>query len=224
MDLNCRQQSSEFVLSILRELLDGGYTVVLAPSFLEEEIRYYETNLDKETPQDMARGILNCLRTARASGALDWDCLRKVRSESQDRLAGSRHFPWMAPGNARLVRLGTSADKSLPELQCSVHWVTRDYNGNVGFARTRSAAETQMVSGQAVVCNFDARLRLQQGDQTLFQRVYPQEAWRNSYSGSLELPAQKAVLRIVGDVGTGLKPKPVVPSQKSERKKPVEKK
>lgn len=240
---SCRQEASEFVLFLMRELRRADYNIHLSAPFLDEEINYYQLNLTQEKPLDLSRAILACLQTARQSGAIDWNCLRNVQRDFQDPFTFNRHFPWMdPPGDAGRVRLRASADTALPELQLTTRWIlltnihavvaSSSIQDNYGQVVRDGSA----VFGKSAIWGFDATLRLQSGSQVLFEKFYPHESWQPSHANFLHMPPQQissdyararphqmTSLKVLEDIRAGLRPKPELPADPKGKKKKVAK-
>ena len=60
---SCRQDASELVLFLLRELRRADYTIHFSAAFLDDEINYYQANSPQEKPLELSRAILACLQT-----------------------------------------------------------------------------------------------------------------------------------------------------------------
>ena len=62
-------------------------------------------------------------------------------------------------------------------------------------------------------------MRLTKGSDTLFEKTYQREEWKNSYSSAFEQPLWKTSEAILQDVKIGLRPKLVAPVDTTKSKK-----
>jgi hypothetical protein len=211
LEYGCRKEAGEFLISILNLLVQAGYTVRLSDGFLLEEINYYVLNQEKEKPVKMTQAVLACLRAARLSHVLDWDCFKAISKGDADLLAGARHLPWMSPPfGSEAVKLIPAGGTNLPQLHLNLRWSGIPTHGAVQHARRPGGltGETVLLSGEGMLWRFSAEMRLQDGKRVLFEKSYPQDAWQKTYISAYQHPAERNIERILQDLDTGLKPKP----------------
>ena len=71
----------------------------------------------------------------------------------------------------------------------------------------------------SLVWAFSAVMRLTKGSETLFEKTYPREEWKNSYSSAFEQPLWKTSEAILQDIKIGLRPAPAAPADTKKAKK-----
>jgi len=222
LEYGARRDAGEFLATLLNVLLGANYKVRLSDEFIQGEIKYYRENQSQEMPVEMSRALLSCLERARASGVLDWDCFKGDFNRTAGPTSAERHLPWLAPPfKAKLVSLAGAAGTNLACLRLSLKWSGHSYGGGVQHSRRPGGlpGETVLLEGRTKLWAFAGDMRLTQGGQTLFQKVYPREEWQRTYVTIYEQPLWKTSQAILQDVVTGLRPKPE-PKGEPGKKKP----
>ncbi len=170
----------------------------------------------------MSKAILECLEKTRDTGLLNWDNFKQISRKGTEMVDAQRHLPWMAvPVKAKAITLaGTNA--ACPRLQLKLLWSSREARGAVQYDRRPGMLsypqETVIIRGQGTLWRFGAVLRLENGGQQAFFKVYPACEWQRAYFTASEYPVTKLTQAIVMDLATGLKAKPVPVSTPVGRK------
>lgn len=217
----CRQDEGEFLLSVLNALLQAGYTVRLSDAYLQDEIVYYSLNQEREKPAAMSHGILECLRQARKAQSLDWDCFRAISRTTGDLISSARNLPWMSPPiHIESVALAGAGVTNLPQLHLRMQWHGVPVRSAVQYSGWRMPPrQGALLLRETTLWGFSANLRLEQGEQVLFTKDYPQDTGQKEYIGA-DTPLERSIQRILQDLDTGLKPKPTpAPQPKGKKNK-----
>lgn len=221
-EFGTRQDACEFVATLINLLTEANYTVRLSDDFVRQEINYYREYQSQEVPIELSKGILNCLEQSRASGVLDWDCFKGDFSRDVQSYVKQRHLPWMAPPlKPNTLTLAKPGDTNSACLSLTLQWVGRDSRGAVLYSRGPRTlpGETVLLQGKRKVWAFSAVMRLTKGTETLFEKTYQREEWKNSYSSAFEQPLWKTSEAILQDIKIGLRPKPAPPAETKKSKK-----
>jgi hypothetical protein len=220
-EFTARQDACEFLATLINFLAQANYTVRLSDDFIRQEIDYYREYQNQEVPVELSKGLLDCLERSRASGVLDWDCFKGDFSRDVQNSTRQRHLPWMAPPLKPVALTLARPDTNLACLSLTLEWAGRDSRSAVLYSRGARAfpGESTLIQGKRKVWAFSAVMRLTKGTETLFEKTYPREEWKKSYSSAFEQPLWKTSEAILQDIKIGLRPKPVPPADTKKSKK-----
>jgi hypothetical protein len=221
-ELGARQDACEFVATLINFLAEANYTIDLSDDFIRQEINYYREYQNQEVPIELSKGLLDCLEQSRASGVLDWNCFKGDFSRGVQNSTRQRHLPWMAPPlRPNAITLARPNATNSACLSLTLEWTSRDARGAVQYSRGPRTfpGESVLVQGKAKLWAFSAVMRLTKGSETLFEKTYPREEWKNSYSSAFEQPLWKTSEAILQDIKIGLRPKPAPPAETKKSKK-----